>query len=93
MSHRRNSPDHVHEADQPDMVLALFDADGLAGEDLAEVDLFVQKPHPTLSGHPEGPLRHSARPTGKPLPKLTVVAPRQRRRLNGFRPIHRCGRR
>lgn len=49
MSHRRNSPDHVHEADQPDMVLALFDADGLAGEDLAEVDLFVQKPHPTFS--------------------------------------------
>jgi hypothetical protein len=29
----------VHEADQPGLVVGLFDADFLAGEDLAEIDL------------------------------------------------------
>ena len=31
----------VHEASQPDMVLDLFDADGLAGKDKTEVDLLA----------------------------------------------------
>jgi hypothetical protein len=31
----------VHEADQPGLVVGLFDADFLAGEDLAEIDLLV----------------------------------------------------
>ena len=29
----------MHEADEPDALFDLFDADGLTGEDLAEIDL------------------------------------------------------
>ena len=41
MSRRQISQIIVHEAGRPDMVLGLFDADGLTGEDEAEVDLFA----------------------------------------------------
>jgi len=31
----------IHKADQPDVVVNLFDADGLTGKDLAEIDFFL----------------------------------------------------
>ena len=31
----------LHKADQPDIVVYFFDADGLAGKDLAEIDFFL----------------------------------------------------
>jgi hypothetical protein len=39
MSRGRSSRDHIHKADHPNLVTDLLDADGLAGEDGAEIDL------------------------------------------------------
>ena len=46
MNHRRL----LHKADQPDVVANFFDADGLNGEDRAEIDLFVSQTNPTTIG-------------------------------------------
>src|SRR2546421_12902792 len=36
----------IHKADEPDVVVNFFDADGLAGKDRAEVNLFVPQADP-----------------------------------------------
>jgi hypothetical protein len=36
----------IHKADQPDIVVHFFDADGLAGKDLTEIN-FLAAPSPT----------------------------------------------
>jgi hypothetical protein len=33
----------IHKAHQPDIVVNFFDADGLSGKDLAEVDFFLPR--------------------------------------------------
>ena len=40
----------MHEADQPDLVGDLFDADGLSGEHGAEVDLAIFEADATAAG-------------------------------------------
>ena len=44
----------VHEAGQPDMVLDLFDADGLTGKDEAEVDLLAIVANAAAGGDGDG---------------------------------------
>ena len=44
----------VHEADEPDVLVDLFDSDFLAGEDLAEIDLVSVEADPAAGGHDDG---------------------------------------
>ncbi|WP_192252378.1 hypothetical protein [Mesorhizobium caraganae] len=44
----------IHEAAQPDVVLDLFDADGLAGEDDTEVDLLAIVADAAAGGDDDG---------------------------------------
>ena len=41
----------VHEADEPNPIVGLFDADGLAGKDLAEIDLLAVEADAAARGH------------------------------------------
>jgi len=44
----------MHEADEPDAVADLFDADGLTGERLAETDLFAIDAESAAAGDGDG---------------------------------------
>jgi hypothetical protein len=44
----------VHEADQPDFFLDLFDADVLTGEHCGEVDFARAEAHSAAHGHGDG---------------------------------------
>ncbi|MGH9494065.1 MAG: hypothetical protein ACRD3B_03635, partial [Candidatus Sulfotelmatobacter sp.] len=45
----------IHKADQPNIVVYFFDADGLAGEDRAEIDLFAAQTQAAAMGHVKCP--------------------------------------
>jgi hypothetical protein len=44
----------MHEGDEPDALADLFDADGLAGQGLAEADLFSIYTEPAAAGNRDG---------------------------------------
>jgi hypothetical protein len=44
----------IHKTDQPNIVVNFFDADGLAGKDGAEVNLFVPQTDPAAIGDDDG---------------------------------------
>jgi hypothetical protein len=44
----------VHEADEPNALFDLFDADGLAGEDQAEIDFAVIEANPAAGCDGDG---------------------------------------
>ena len=44
----------IHKADQPDVVVNFFDADGLTGEDRAEVDFLVAQTDAAAVGDHDG---------------------------------------
>jgi len=44
----------IHEGDEPDLIAHLFDADALAGEDEAEIDLLAVEADAAACGHADG---------------------------------------
>src|SRR5215472_2883666 len=44
----------IHKAHQPDVVVHFFDADGLSGKDLAEIDFFRAQTDATATGDHDG---------------------------------------
>ncbi len=46
----------VHEADEPNLLADLLDADALAGEDGAEIDLLAIEADAPACGHGDGPV-------------------------------------
>src|SRR5882762_6768665 len=48
------APIIVHEADEPNPILGLCDADGLAGKELTEIDLLAVEADAAARGHGDG---------------------------------------
>jgi hypothetical protein len=46
----------IHEADEPDAGVDFHDADGLAGERVAEIDFLVVEAEVAAAGHDDGPV-------------------------------------
>jgi len=44
----------IHKAHQPDIVVNFFDADGLAGKDLTEIDFFATQANSTATSDDDG---------------------------------------
>jgi len=50
----RSSQIILHKTNQPDIVVNLFDADGLPGKDLAEIDFLVSQTNAAAAGDHDG---------------------------------------
>src|ERR1700752_2662542 len=59
----------IHKADQPDVVVDFFDADGLSGKDLAEIDFFLGGD----SRYPASRCRDAGK-VGRPPPDISCPA-------------------